>query len=467
MKQFMDEDFLLSNETAKRLYHDYAEKMPIIDYHCHINPQEIYQDKMFSSITEAWLGGDHYKWRVVRANGYDERVVTGEGSDWEKFQAWADTLPKCVGNPLYHWTHLELKRYFDCNTPLNGKNAREIFNLCNEKLSQPQMSVRGIIKQSNVKLICTTDSPADTLEWHEKLAADPTLEVKVLPAFRPDKTVNIEKPGYAEYIREMEAVCGMEIRTTSDLKKALAKRLDYFGEHGCKVSDHGLDYCVCSLASENVLDETMAKVLAGKPITQEEADQYKTGILLFLGREYARRGWVMQIHFGCLRNNNTVQFHQLGPDTGYDAMGNSEGASRLAAFLDCLEQENALPKMILYSLNDADNAIIASIMGCFQKDVAGKLQLGSAWWFNDSKTGMVKQLTDLANGGVLGNFIGMLTDSRSFLSYTRHEYFRRILCNLIGEWVENGEYPCDMEFLGQMVQDISYNNTVRYFGFSL
>ncbi len=467
MKPFMDEDFLLQSETAKKLYHDYAEKMPIIDYHCHINPQEIYEDKQFASITEAWLGGDHYKWRVVRANGYDEKYVTGAGSDWEKFEAWANTLPKCIGNPLYHWTHLELKRYFGCGKPLNGGDAREIFDLCNQKLGEKEMSVRGIIKQSNVKLICTTDSPADTLEWHKKLAADKTLEVKVLPAFRPDKTVNIEKPGFVEYVAEMEKACGMKIATLGDMKKALALRLDYFGENGCRVSDHGLDYCVCSPADEKELDRILAKALAGETVTQEEADQYKTGLLLFLGEEYAKRGWVMQIHFGCLRNNNSAMFRKLGPDTGYDAMGNSEGAARLAGFLNCLEERGALPKTILYSLNDADNSIIASVMGCFQKDVAGKMQLGSAWWFNDSKTGMVKQLTDLANGGVLGNFIGMLTDSRSFLSYTRHEYFRRILCNLIGQWVEDGEYPCDMEFLGKMVQDISYNNTVRYFGFEL
>lgn len=465
MKKFMDEEFLLSTETARTLYHQYAEKMPIIDYHCHISPQEIAEDMQFESITDAWLGLDHYKWRQIRSNGYPERVVTGDADKYEKFQAWAATLPKLIGNPLYHWTHLELKRYFGITEPLSEKNCREIYDACNKRLQEKDMSVRGIIKRSNVKVICTTDDPVDDLRWHKQLAADPTFETKVLPAFRPDKAFNIDKPGFVEYIAALGKVCGCEITSIAALRSALGQRLDYFGENGCRVSDHALDYGVYAPASDEALDAILRGALSGKAPTLCEAEQFKTAVMLFLGEEYAKRGWIMQIHFGAIRNNNSRLFATLGADCGCDSTYTSRGIEALSRFLDALNSKDALPKTVLYSLNGADNALIGSLIGCFQGEVPGKLQLGSAWWFNDTKVGMVQQMTDLANLGILANFIGMLTDSRSFLSYTRHEYFRRILCDLIGSWVENGEYPADIEFLGQMVQDISYNNTLRYFGF--
>ncbi len=467
MKPFMDEDFLLSNETAKTLYHDYAEKMPIVDYHCHINPAEIAQNKQFANITEVWLGGDHYKWRVVRANGYPEQYVTGnETSDYEKFKAWAATLPKAIGNPLYHWTHLELKRYFGIDTPLNEQTADEIWESCNQKLQMPELSVRGIIDGSNVKVICTTDDPADSLSYHQQIKDDPSCKVKVYPAYRPDKAVNIRKPDFVDYIHTLSKAAGMPIGSFSELCEALKNRLEFFVSMGCKASDHGVDRVVCEPASGEEIERIFEKRLSGELPTQLEADQYQTALLLFLGKEYHRLDVVMQIHYGVARNTNTVMFEKLGPDTGFDTISSDNGSVGLIRFLDALYQNSTLPKTILYSLNPKDNELIASTIGCFQnEDAIGKLQHGSAWWFNDNKLGMEKQLTDLANLSLLGNFVGMLTDSRSFLSYTRHEYFRRILCNLIGTWVENGEYPNDIPALGQMVQDISYNNTMRYFGF--
>ncbi len=467
MKPFMDEDFLLSNETAKTLYHDYAEKMPIVDYHCHINPAEIAQNKQFENITEVWLGGDHYKWRVVRANGYPEKYVTGtETSDYEKFKAWAATLPKAIGNPLYHWTHLELKRYFGIDTPLNEQTADEIWETCNQKLQTPKLSVRGIIDNSNVKVICTTDDPADSLIYHQQIKDDPSCKVKVYPAYRPDKAVNIRKPDFTDYIQTLSKAAGMPINSFPELCEALKNRLEFFVSMGCKASDHGVDRVVCEPASTEEIERIFQKRLSGEIPTQLEADQYQTALLLFLGKEYHRLDVVMQIHYGVARNTNTVMFEKLGPDTGFDTISPDNGSVGLIRFLDALYQNSTLPKTILYSLNPKDNELIGSAIGCFQnEDAVGKIQHGSAWWFNDNKLGMEKQLTDLANLSLLGNFVGMLTDSRSFLSYTRHEYFRRILCNLIGTWVENGEYPNDIPALGQMVQDISYNNTMRYFGF--
>ena len=473
MKEFMDKDFLLESDIAKTLFHDYAEKMPIIDYHCHINPREIYEDRKYTDITKVWLNdgnfGDHYKWRIMRACGYPESLITGSDADpKEKFRAWADSVSRAVGNPLVHWTQLELQRYFGYNGVLSPKTADEVYELCNKKLAEPSMSVRGIIDQSNVKLICTTDDPVDSLEWHKKIAEDPTCKVKVLPACRPDKAINIEKDGFAAYIAKLSEVSGVEIKTVCDVKTALSKRLEFFDSMGCVNSDHGLDYVVYSPASEEKLNKTLSTVLSGGTISQDDADEYKTAILLFLGEWYAKHNWVMQIHYGAQRNVNYQIYSKLGPDTGNDAIGNKPCGAELALFLGDLAKKDAVPKMVLYSLNQHDNEALITIGGCFaEAGINTKIQLGSAWWFNDTKAGMIKQLTDFANLNVLGNFIGMLTDSRSFLSYTRHEYFRRILCNLIGQWVENGECPNDIELLGKLVQDISYNNTVKFFGFKV
>lgn len=468
MKKFMGENFLLTTESARKLYHDYAETMPILDYHCHINPEQIATDYRFSTITEAWLGGDHYKWRLMRNAGVEERYITGDASDWEKFQAYARVLPRAVGNPLYHWTHLELKRYFGCDLIINEENARQIYDWCNERLKEPDMSVRGIIKRSNVKLICTTDDPVDDLHWHEVIAADPTCEVKVLPAWRPDKAVNIDKPGFADYVRRVGEVSGYAVDDMAGLYSAIRSRLDFFGKMGCVASDHGLDYVPYAPASDEEIDAIYKKALAGGAVTADEAAKYQTAMLLFFGREYAERGWAMQIHYSALRNPNARMFKQLGPDSGFDSMGQTQCLKSLSQLMNALEEESKLPRMVLYSLNSADNEILDVIAGAFQdSSCAGKIQHGSAWWFNDTKTGMEAQMTSLANLGVLGNFIGMLTDSRSFLSYTRHEYFRRIMCNLIGGWMEEGEYPADFETAGQIVKDISFNNAVRFFGFNI
>lgn len=469
MKQFMDKDFLLSTDTAKTLFHDYAEKMPVLDYHCHINPQEIAEDRKFNNITQVWLGGDHYKWRVMRSCGVEERYITGDAPDREKFQKWAESLSKAIGNPLYHWSHLELQRYFGYMGALNGDTAEEVWNLCNAKLQEDSMSVRNIIRQSNVTLICTTDDPADTLEWHKKIAEDDSFDVQVLPAWRPDKAMNIEKPDYTDYLAKLASAAGMtEIRTFAALKDALKNRMDFFASMGCCVSDHALNYVMYNPASEEELEAIFAKRMAGGSVSHEEQLKFKTAFMIFVGKEYHKRGWIMQLHYGCKRDNNIFRFNQLGPDTGFDCIDNYAPSASMADFLNALNATDELPKTVLYSLNPNDNASIGTIIGCFQSpDAIGKIQQGSAWWFNDHKTGMTEQMTSLANLGLLGNFIGMLTDSRSFLSYTRHEYFRRILCELFGNWVENGEYPADMKALGQMVDDISYNNAVRYFGFKL
>lgn len=466
MKRFMGKNFLLTTETAKTLFHDVAAGMPIIDYHCHISPQEIAEDRKFDNITQVWLGGDHYKWRQMRSNGVEERYITGDASDREKFQKWAETLEKAIGNPLYHWSHLELQRYFGYEGALSKDTAEEVWNLCNAKLQEDSMSVRNIIKQSNVKVIGTTDDPADTLEWHKKLAQDPTFDVKVVPSWRPDKSLNINKPDFADYMKTLSKASGVSIENVTTLKEALKKRMEAFHELGCRASDHGVDYVMYAPAEEETIEGIFSKKMEGKALTDQEIAQYKTNMLLFLGKEYHRLGWAMQLHFSCKRDNNTRMFRKLGPDTGFDCISNYAPAAQLADFLNALDITDELPKTIIYSLNPADNAIIGSIIGCFQDASAvGKIQQGSAWWFNDHKLGMTEQLSSLANLGLLGNFIGMLTDSRSFLSYTRHEYFRRILCELIGNWVENGEYPDDTRALREIVEGICYNNAKRYFGF--
>ena len=467
MTPFMNKDFLLKSKTAKKLYHEHAEKMPIIDYHCHINPMEIYEDKRYNNITEVWLGGDHYKWRAMRSCGVPEYYITGDASPAEKFQKWAETIPNLIGNPLYHWTHLELQRYFGITEPLNGDNAMAIYEKCNAILARPDMSVRGIIRQSGVKLICTTDDPVDDLKAHAALAKDPDAPAVVLPAFRPDKAMRADKETFPAYVAQLEKVVGYEINTVEDMRKALNDRIAYFADHGCCVSDHALDYCFCVEATEEELNDIYARAKAGKGITWNEQLAYHTALLISVGKEYYKRDWVMQLHFGCLRDNSKKMFARLGPDTGFDSMNDVSNAAGLAGLLNILESADALGKTILYSLNPADNGVIGTVMGGFQTDskIPGKIQQGSAWWFNDHKVGMEEQMVSLMNLGAMGSFNGMLTDSRSFLSYTRHEYFRRILCNLLGQMVEDGEYPADMKTLGAMIENISYNNTLHYFGF--
>ena len=467
MKAFLDDDFLLTTPTARRLY-QVARSMPILDYHCHLDPKEIAQDRRFENITQVWLGGDHYKWRLMRANGVDEAYITGDAPDREKFQKWAETLELAIGNPLYHWSHLELRRYFGYEGVLNGDTAQEVWELCNQKLQEPGMSARSLIANSGVTLVCTTDDPADSLEWHQQLAQDSSFPVKVLPAWRPDAAMGLERPEYLDYLQRLGQAAGVEIRTYGDLKKALLSRMAFFDKMGCRASDHALTAAVCQPASEEELERVFQKRLEGEPLTQEELAAFQTGFLRFVAGEYKRLGWVMQLHYGCRRNNNTRMFHKLGRDTGYDAVLQGTPSLEVAAFLDLLASQDALPRMVLYSLNPNDDEGLNSVIGCFQDGTPlGRIQQGSAWWFNDHKAGMVKQLTAFANGGLLGNFIGMLTDSRSFLSYPRHEYFRRILCELLGAWVENGEYPADWKVLEKMVRGVCYNNAVEFFGFPL
>ena len=464
MKDFIGKDFLLSNTTAKMLYHDYAAAMPVIDYHCHINPMEIAQNKRFENMTQIWLNGDHYKWRIIRANGEEEKNITGEADDYTKFMAFARALPKAINSAVYHWTHLELARYFDCNLALSEKTAEEIWKHCNAVL-QKDMSARDIITKSNVKVIATTDDPVDSLEWHAAIAADTGFNTKVLPTFRPDKAVNIDKAGFVEYIGALAGASGIAIKNLDDLYSALENRLDFFEKHGCCVSDHGLDYVPFCSKTGNV-DKVFANALSGQITTAEEAESYKTAMMLFFGKQYAKRNWAMQLHYGALRSINAAMFRKLGPDTGFDAISGFECSRNIASLLNAMEENGGSPKTILYSLNPNDDAILNTIAGCFPAaGVISKVQHGSAWWFNDTKPGMEAQLINLSSRAMLGGFIGMLTDSRSFLSYTRHEYFRRILCNLAGKWVENGEYPNDIEMLGKIMQDISFNNTNNYFGF--
>lgn len=466
MKAFMDKDFLLQTDVAKKLYHDYAAKMPILDYHCHINPREIAEDRQFENITQVWLGGDHYKWRFMRSCGVEERYITGDASDKEKFMKWAECLGKAIGNPLYHWSHLELKAYFDFNGALSAKNAEEVWELCNKKLADPSMSVRNIIRKSNVTLICTTDDPIDSLEWHKMIAEDPTFDIQVLPAWRPDKAMNLEKVDYADYLKKLSEVSGVEVNSFKTLKEALVKRLDFFASMGCLISDHALEYVMYEAATDEQIEAIFKKAVANEEITRPEEMQFKTAFMAFVAGEYKKRGWVMQLHYGCKRDNNKPVYRKLGPDTGYDCINNYAPSSQTADFLNHLEELDSLPRTILYSLNPNDNEAIGTILGCFQNSEAvAKIQQGSAWWFNDNKTGMENQMISLANLGNLSGFVGMLTDSRSFLSYTRHEYFRRILCNLLGSWVENGEFPEDYDILGEIVQNISYNNAVKYFQF--
>lgn len=464
----MDENFLLSNDTAIKLYHDYAKDMPIYDYHCHLSPKEIWEDKSYRNITEIWLYGDHYKWRAMRSNGIDENYTTGETSDYEKFMAWARTVPNCIGNPLYNWTHLELKRYFGIEEILNEKTADLIWNKCNEVLNSGKFTAREIIKKFNVKLIGTTDDPTDSLEYHRKIKEEGKLAAKVIPTFRPDKGIEIRKDGFLEWISKLSEVVSKNIATYEDLLEALKERIEFFHELDCRISDHALQDVPYREADIEEVSKIFEKAINNEGISLEEEQKYKTYTLAYLGEIYSEKEWVMQLHIGALRNNNTSMFKVLGPDTGFDSIDDREIARPLSRFLDLLNEKNKLPRTILYTLNPKDNYVLGTMLGNFQGDgIPGKIQFGSGWWFNDQKDGMIKQMTDLANLGLISRFVGMLTDSRSFLSYTRHEYFRRILCNLIGEWVENGEAPNDMELLGNMVRNICYNNAKDYFGIDI
>jgi len=476
MKAFMDKDFMLKNETAKHLFHDYAEDLPIIDYHCHIPPREIYEDRRYDNIAQVWLGGknpdgsyfgDHYKWRVMRSNGVPEELVTGSADPYDKFLAFTKALEMAIGNPMYHWSNLELHKYFGITEPLTEKNAKAIWDKTSDMLQHdPNLTVRGIIRQSNVKYVGTTDDPADSLEWHEKLAKVKDLGFMVCPSFRPDKAVNIQRPGFAAYMDKLAASVGKEhLSSIQDVLDALNDRIDFFKAHGCRASDHGLDYVPFRTCSLEEADGIYRKAMRGEALTTEEIEKYQTTVLLSLARKYHKENIVMEIHYSCTRDNNKRMFRLEGPDTGFDMIAKSTCYNQLAELFSALDETSELPKTIVFSLDEADFNQITTCLGCFQSDeIPGKMQLGAAWWFLDTRDGMEAQMKSLANLGLLGNFVGMLTDSRSFLSYTRHDYFRRIACNLIGQWVEDGEYPNDEESLKKIVQGISYNNAERYFG---
>ena len=466
MKKFLADDFLLSSPTAVYLYKNYAKDQPIIDYHCHINPRDIALNVSYENMAQIWLTcGDHYKWRAIRTVGYDESYVTGDRSDYEKFRAFACAMPSLIGNPLYHWAHMELRKYFGCKLILCEENCDEIWEFCNKKLADPALKVRSIIENSKVEVICSTDDPSDTLEYHAAIAADNSFKCKVLPTFRPDKGFAVDKPGYAAYIASLAKACGTDIADFDSLTAAYLTRLDHFAAHGCRLADHGFEgvpfrraECKCEL------DTAFKKAMSGEALTQEEIDAFKTELFLLLSREYSKRGWTLQIHFGAGRNNSDKLFKSYGADAGGDAIGNYNCIMPVSRLLNALDVEDTLPKTILYSLNPIDNTAIDALIGCFQGGIRGKLQHGSAWWFNDNISGMKEHLTGLANNSALGCFVGMLTDSRSFLSYARHDYFRRILCDFVGEKLENGEYP-DIEIAGKIVADICYGNANAYFGF--
>ena len=469
--KFMGKNFLLYNDVSKALYHNYAAKLPIIDYHCHVSPKEIAENRQYSNITELWLGGDHYKWRAIRSNGVPEELITGNASDYDKFRAYASVMPKLIGNPLFHWTHLELQRYFDCDLILSESTCDEIWALTAEKLADPSMRVRSLVKNSNVEVLCTTDDPADTLDSHKAIADDPTFSVQVLPAFRPDKGLNINKSGIRAYISRLSEASGIDITDIKTLKDAYLRRIDFFDSLGCRTSDHGLDeYAGFIKPNEYAANQAFQHALTtdGADISPEELAIFKTEMLHFLAAAYKARGWVMQIHYGVSRNGNSKMFKAIGPDTGFDTIGGGiVKITDLIQFLDLLDSTDALPRTILYSICPTDNEAVGAAIGTFQTSGDGKPQVlqGSAWWFNDTINGMRTQMESLANLSVFGNFLGMLTDSRSFTSYPRHEYFRRILCNLIGTWVEQGLYPADLDSLANLTADICYNNAKSFFRF--
>ena len=463
-KKFMSEDFLLNNETARYLYHNHAKNMPIFDYHCHLIPSEIAQDKRYENITEIWLYGDHYKWRAMRSFGIDEEYITGNKSDFEKFKAFAKTMPYLIGNPIYHWSHLELKNYFGIEETLNEKNAEEIWNRCNEIIQKSDFSARSIILKSNVKYIATTDDPVDDLKYHIQIAKENNFDCEVRPTLRPDKVVKIANNGFIDYIELLGKTEDIEITTYRQLLEVLERRVKFFVDNGCKITDHAMDRIYFRETNEKEVDEIFKKALNKKKLTQEEIEKYSTLTMVELAKMYSKNNMVMQLHIGALRNNNSRMFQKLGADTGFDSIDDGEVAQPLSRFLDSLDREDKLPKTILYCLNPKDNEVLGTMLGNFQGNgIAGKIQFGSGWWFNDQKDGMERQMMALSQLGLISQFVGMLTDSRSFLSYTRHEYFRRILCNYIGGLVENQEYPADMEILGEIVENICYNNAEKYF----
>ena len=465
MSGFITEDFLLTSEPARRLYHEHAEHMPIFDYHCHLNPREIYEDKRFSDIGEAWLAGDHYKWRLMRANAVPERFVTGGASYREKFDRYAAIMPRLIGNPIYHWSHLELKRFFGIDELLNSATADDVWDRANAVLRGENGSARALIRSSNVRALCTTDDPADDLPYHRLLAADTSFDVRVLPTFRPEKALNIAAPGYPAYLQKLGAASGLSIRTIDDVKQALALRADFFAQAGCRLSDHSFGSPDFTVWDESAAEKAVIRALNGETLTGHEISAYQSLMMDFLGELYCGKGFAMQLHLGAQRNLSGRLYRSLGADVGGDAIGDTISAASLAALLDRLASRDKLPKTILYTLNTADNDKLIAAAGCFQDDSApGKIQFGSAWWFNDHFDGMTAQMKSLASIGVLSRFIGMLTDSRSFLSYPRHEYFRRILCELVGGWIEKGMAPADYDTIGGIIEDICFNNAWSYMG---
>jgi glucuronate isomerase len=466
MKQFLDENFLLVTDAARQLYHEYAKEMPVIDYHCHLPSQQIAADHRFANLSQAWLTGDHYKWRAMRTNGVEEGYCTGEKPDWEKFQKWAETVPFTLRNPLYHWTHLELQRYFDIDEILSGRSAKKIYDTCTEKLQTPEYSVRNLLRKMNVKTICTTDDPVDSLEYHRQLRQD-GFEIPILPAFRPDNAMNVDVPDrFNGYIKKLEAAANVSVSNFNDYLFALENRHDFFASVGCSVSDHGLEEIYAEEFTGWEVETIFNKVRGGKELNESERRKFKSAMLVHFAEWDWEKGWVQQFHLGALRNNNSRMTLRLGPDTGWDSIGDFSQGRALARFLDRLDRDDKLAKTILYNLNPSDNELFATMIGNFNDgSIAGKVQFGSAWWFLDQKDGMTRQINTLSNMGMLSRFVGMLTDSRSFLSYPRHEYFRRILCNLFGEEMTNGELPNDMEWIGKVVRDICYYNARQYFNF--
>lgn len=471
-KPFLNDDFLLQTETARQLYHDFAKSMPIIDYHCHLPPDQIAENRQFNNLTQIWLYGDHYKWRAMRSNGVDESYCTGNQSDFAKFQKWAETVPYTVRNPLYHWTHMELQRYFGVSEILNGNSARRIYDSCTEQLQTPEFSVRNLLRRMNVETVCTTDDPVDSLEYHRQLLnermAGGGFEINILPTFRPDKAMAVDDPKlFNQYITRLESASDVSVTTFDEFLDALRQRHDYFATMGCKLSDHGLEQIYAEDYRASDIRTIFDKIRAGNSLTSHEILQFKSAMLVYLAEMDWEKGWTQQFHLGALRNNNSRKLRQLGPDTGWDSIGDFSQATAMARFLDRLDSTDKLAKTILYNLNPADNELMATMIGNFNDgSVAGKVQFGSGWWFLDQKEGMERQMNTLSNMGLISRFVGMLTDSRSFLSYPRHEYFRRILCNLFGNDIENGELPDDMEWIGQVVQNICYGNAKTFFGFS-
>jgi glucuronate isomerase len=464
MKYFLGDDFLLSTPTAVHLYKNNAKEMPIFDFHCHLDPKEIFENKHYENLTQLWLAGDHYKWRTMRMNGIGEHFITGEASDWEKFFAWSQTIPCLIGNPLYHWTHMELKSFFDIDKRLSPDTALEIWEECNKKLQDTEFTPRSFIRKSNVQFIGTTDDPISTLEYHQLLNHDSTFKTKIVPTFRPDGALFIERPTFQEWIKKLEQVVHQRVTSLAELVKGLQYRVDFFHENGGRAADHDIPYIEYKEVTLAEAETIFTKRMNGESLSQEELIKYRSFLLKELGKMYAQKQWVMQLHIGAMRNNNTKMKNLLGSDTGFDSIGEANIARGLSHLLDALDQEDALPRVVLFNLNPKDNPVLASMMGNFYEEgVPGKVQFGTAWWFNDHIDGIEKQMKDLANVGLLSHFIGMLTDSRSFLSYERHDYFRRILCNLIGEWVEQGRVPNDNVLLQTMIENISYFNAEKYF----